>query len=99
MITQDSIDRIRQLGVKAEDEQIDALYGQCEADFMDICNREDVPGRAAGIVEQMVLFRWSQMNSEGLAAQSFSGASETFLTDYPERLKRAMYRYRRLICL
>ena len=98
-ISQDGIDRLKGLGMKADDDQIATLYDQCAGDFMDICNREDVPERATGIIEQMVMFRWSQLNSEGLASQSFSGASETFLGDYPIRLKRAMYRYRRLVCL
>lgn len=95
-ITSDSIDRLKLLITNANEDILPPLYDQCEADFLSICNREDVPQGASFIIEQMVAFRYSQLNAEGLSNQSFSGMSESFLNDYPERLKRAMYRYRRL---
>lgn len=95
-ISDASFDRIKLLISNAKEELLEPLWDQCEADFLSICNREDVPEGASFVVEQMVAYRYSQLNAEGLSAQSFSGMSESFLSDYPERLKRAMYRYRRL---
>lgn len=97
MISDRSVERLAKLMANADNGTIEALYDQCEDDFKSICNREDVPERAQTLVEQMVMFRYSQQNSEGLASQSFSGQSEAFLTDYPERMKRAMHAYRRLV--
>ena len=98
MIPTRSADRLAKLMTNADEGMIEVLYDQCEDDFKSICARDDVPERAQTLVEQMVMFRYSQLNSEGLASQSFSGQSEAFLTDYPERMKRAMHAYRRLIC-
>ena len=91
-----TMERLEILLPKAGEETIESLAMQCADEFMAICNRDDVPERAEHIIEQMVAFRYSQINAEGLASQSFSGMSEAYLVDYPERLKRAMYNFRRL---
>ena len=80
----------------AKYEILEGLIQQCADEFMAICNREDVPDRAEHIIEQMVVFRHNQMTAEGLSSQSFSGMSEVYMSDYPERMKRAMYQFRRL---
>lgn len=90
------ITKLKALYPNAEDALLECLYDQCADEFMAVCNRDDIPQTAAFAVEQMIAFRYSQINAEGLASQSFSGMSEAFLTDYPQRLKRAMYRFRRL---
>lgn len=95
-ITDANLDRLTLLISNAKEDVLEALWEQCEADFQSICNREDVPSGASSVVEQMVAYRYSQLNAEGLSAQSFSGMSESFLADYPDRLKRAMYQCRRL---
>lgn len=89
--------RLKLLHPNAEEDVLTALYEQCAEDFLAICNREDVPEGASSIVEQMVAYRYTQLDAEGLASQSYSGMSESYLADYPERLKRAMYRFRRLV--
>ena len=91
-----ALERMETLMPKADEEVIRSLAQQCADEFMAICNRDDVPAAAEHIIEQMVAFRYSQINAEGLASQSFSGMSEAYLTDYPERIKRSMYRFRRL---
>lgn len=91
-----ALERMEILLPKASEDIISSLAQQCADEFMAICNRDDVPDAASHIIEQMVAFRYSQINAEGLASQSFSGMSEAYLSDYPERMKRAMYRYRRL---
>lgn len=91
-----SVERLEMLYPKADSDVINSLAQQCADEFMAICNRDDVPCRAESIIEQMVAYRLSQINAEGLASQSFSGMSEAYLTDYPERLKRSMYNFRRL---
>lgn len=88
--------RLKALYPNAQEDMLEQLYGQCADEFMAICNREDVPERAETVLEQMVAFRYSQLNAEGLSGESYSGMSESYMSDYPERLKRAMYRFRRM---
>lgn len=91
-----TMERLEILMPKADSDVLEMLFEQCADEFMAICNREDVPEAANHIIEQMIAFRYSQINAEGLASQSFSGMSEAYMSDYPERLKRAMYRFRRI---
>lgn len=95
-MSEKTLERLETLLPKADESTIESLAQQCADEFMAICNRDDVPERAEHIIEQMVAFRYSQINAEGLASQSFSGMNEAYMTDYPERLKRAMYNFRRL---
>lgn len=96
IIPADSLERLQRLISNAEEETIEALYAQCAFDFLADCNLTELPEAAAPVIEQMVQYRYSQLNAEGLAGQSYSGMSESYLTDYPERLKRAMQRFRRI---
>lgn len=73
-----------------------ALIEAVEADFKAECCRDDVPEAAAGLIWRMAAHRFGQLDAAGLQAQSYSGASESFLADYPDDLKRAMHRFRKL---
>lgn len=95
-ISTEALNRLLELAPDADETKLEALYGQCADEFMAICNRDDVPARAETVLEQMVAFRYSQLNAEGLSGASYSGMSESYMSDYPERLKRAMYRFRRM---
>ena len=95
-LSDNAVERLETLYPKASEDVINSLAQQCADEFMAICNRDDVPNRAETIIEQMIAYRLSQINAEGLASQSFSGMNEAYLTDYPERLKRSMYNFRRI---
>lgn len=95
-ISQEALDRLVSMIPNAQEETLENLYVQCADEFMAICNRSDVPSRAETVLEQMTIYRYNQLNAEGLASASFSGMSESYMSDYPERLKRAMYRFRKL---
>ncbi len=95
----DKLETLTALNPKADEETLEALIDLAEADFKAECRRDDVPEAADSIIVRMVQHRWGQLDGAGLASQSYSGASETFLTDWPEDLKRAMHRFRRAVLL
>ena len=80
----------------AGDGVLEALVAAAEADFMAECSRDDVPEAASGVIWRMAAHRFGQLDAAGLQSQSYSGASESFLADYPDDLKRAMHRFRKL---
>lgn len=88
--------RLSKLIPNADEEKIEILLEQSEQDFLSTCNRGDVPEEADGLLMQMTAYRYNQLGAEGLSGQSFSGQSETLLTDWPEALKRSLYRYRKV---
>ena len=76
---------------------LEACLNEAEALFRDTCCREDIPAAAESTVARMARHVYGQAGAEGLSAQSYSGQSETLLTDWPADLKRAMYRWRKLV--
>lgn len=95
-ISQEALDRLMSMIPNAQEETLENLYVQCADEFKAICNRSVIPSRAETILEQMTVYRYNQLSAEGLASASYSSMSESYMSDYPERLKRAMYQFRRL---
>ena len=83
----------------ADADVLNELIHLAEADFKAECRRNDVPEGAESVIVRMVMHKWGQLDGAGLGSQSYSGASESFLTDWPEDLKRAMHRFRRAVLM
>lgn len=81
---------------KGKDALLELLIERSMDDLMNECGTDEVPDRAENVLVQMVMFNYNQQGGEGLAAQSYSGQSESYLTDYPANLKRSMRRFRGL---
>ena len=90
------LDRLTVMIPNADEEKLEIILDQVVEDFKAICNRDDVPEGANSVLIQMEAYRYNQLGAEGLSSQSFSGMSENLLSDYPEALKRAMYRFRKV---
>lgn len=68
-------------------------------DFMNYCNRNEVPDRAKNLLLNMLLIRYNKMGVEGLASQSFSGISESYIDGYPDEIRKQLNNYRKLMVL
>ena len=90
------LDDLKTLLPNADGAVLSVLLHQCEADFKAICGRDDVPEAAHSTLTQMAVCRYNAIGAEGLTSQSYSGMSESYMADYPEPLKRALYRFRRV---
>ena len=95
----DVLDDLKALLPNADAAVLDVLLRQCEADFKAICGRDDVPEAARSTLTQMAVCRYNALGAEGLTSQSYSGMSESYMADYAEPLKRAIYRFRRVTLL
>ena len=60
------------------------------------CGRDDIPEDAQTVIVRMALHIYGRIGAEGLSGQTYSGASETFAADWPDELRRAIHRYRRV---
>ena len=43
----------------------------------------------------MVIYRYNRLGSEGMTAQSYSGASETYLSEYPDYVIRQLNSFKK----
>ena len=79
------------------DSQILLAYKLALAEVESYCNRE--VGADAGLkfaVEQIAVIRLNRTNTEGLASQSFSGVSESYLDGYPAEIQAILNRKRKI---
>lgn len=93
------LDKLMALCPNSTQTTLQLLLDEAEADFKAICGRDDVPTAAQGIVIRMARVRFNSLGADGLSSQTYSGAGEGYLADYPEDLKRAMYRFRKLVAV
>ena len=74
-----------------------AIIDIVEAEFMDYCNRDDIPTAANGVLINMARIQYARLDSQGLASQSISGVSEGYEgAFYPTNVLEQMNKYRKL---
>lgn len=77
----------------------DALIGLCSrqalAEVETYCNRK-ADAELEMIAERIAVMKLLRMNTEGLASQSFSGVSESYINGYPADILAVLNRKRKV---
>lgn len=60
------------------------------------CNREDIDTELESVIRRIVIIKLNRLGSDGLASQSFSGVSESFIDGYPQDIVSILNRKRKL---
>lgn len=93
------IDEIRIMLGDAESNYTDAQIGlalkQSLAEVEGYCNRK-VDYELEIIAERIAVIKLNRMNTEGLASQSFSGVSESYVDGYPSDIQAVLDRKRKI---
>ena len=77
------------------DAQISLAYKMALAEIEDYCNREaDVTLEL--LAEKIAIIKLNRMNTEGLASQSYSGVSESYIDGYPADILAVLNRKRKI---
>jgi hypothetical protein len=92
-------------------EEIKILLGEAAANFTDAqialalklaiaeveqyCNR-DLDAALELVAEKIAVIKLNRINTEGLASQSFSGVSESYLDGYPAEIQAILNRKRKI---
>lgn len=77
------------------DELIALTIKQATAEVEDYCNRP-LDAALEMIVEKIVIIKLNRLNTEGVASQSYSGVSESYIDGYPAEIKAALNRKRKI---
>jgi hypothetical protein len=86
------------LGAAADnytDAQIALALKMAMAEVEDYCNRE-LDASLELQAEKIAVIKLNRMGTEGLAAQGFSGVSESFIDGYPAEILAALNRKRKI---
>ena len=77
------------------DAQIELCIRHATAEIKSYCNRE-LDEELNMCVEKIALIKLNRINTEGLASQSYSGVSESYLDGYPAEIVAVLNRKRKL---
>ena len=77
------------------DAQISLAYKLALNEVEEYCNRE-ADTTLQLMAEQIAKVKLNRINTEGLAAQSFSGVSESYISGYPQELVEVLNRKRKI---
>jgi hypothetical protein len=86
------------LGDAAEnykDELINLVIKQATAEVKGYCQRE-LDEELNTIVERIAVIKLNRINTEGLASQSYSGVSESYIDGYPADIMAVLNRKRKI---
>lgn len=86
------------LGSTAEnytDAQINLCYKLALNEVEQYCNRE-ADAALELIAERIAVIKLNRLNTEGIAAQGFSGVSESFIDGYPADIVAVLNRKRKI---
>lgn len=75
--------------------QIGLALKQAMAEIQGYCNRE-LDYELEIIAERIAVIKLNRTNSDGLAAQSYSGVSESYIDGYPSDILAVLNRKRRI---
>lgn len=81
--------------VNYTDAQIGLALKQALAEVEAYCNRT-VDTELEMVVEKIAVIRLNRMNTEGLASQSYSGVSESYIDGYPQEILSVLNRKRKI---
>lgn len=65
------------------------------AEVEDYCNR-DADATLELLAEKIAVIKLNRINTEGLASQSFSGVSESYIDGYPQEILTVLNRKRKI---
>lgn len=77
------------------DAQIGLILRQSLAEVEAYCNRQ-ADMELEMIAEKIAVIKLNRLNTEGLASQSFSGVSETYVDGYPADILSVLNRKRKI---
>lgn len=77
------------------DAQIALAYKMARAEIEEYCGRE-LDTTLEFIAEQIAVIKLNRTNTEGLASQSLSGVSESYINGYPAEIQQVLNRKRKI---
>lgn len=81
-----------------KDELLELLINQAENDAMVFTKRDDV-SMLESTINQMVIYNYNRLGTEGLDSEGYSGVSFSYSADYPESILRSLRAKRKIITL
>jgi hypothetical protein len=86
------------LSSSEKDALLNLLIMECSDEALDFTHRKDTCDLES-VIQQMVIYKYNRLGTEGLNSESYSGTSYSYTNDYPEPIIRMLKRYRKVVSL
>ena len=87
--------RLGDAAANYKDELINLYIEDAKNEVQSYCNRE-LDNELNSCVEKIVVIKLNRINTEGLASQSYSGSSESYIDGYPADILAVLNRKRKI---
>lgn len=87
--------RLGDAAANYKDELINLYIEDAKSEIKSYCNR-DLDDELNRCAEKIVIIKLNRLNSEGLASQSYSGSSESYIDGYPADILAVLNRKRKI---
>lgn len=77
------------------DEQINLCIKRSTAEVEGYCNRK-LDAELEACVQEIAVIKLNRINSEGIASQSYSGVSESYIDGYPSHIQKILNKKRKI---
>ena len=92
----DTLKTYLQISDTSIDTQLEAILDLCEAEYLSRTHQTDADDN---IVIEMAIERYNQFGNEGLASMNYSGISESYSSDYSDKVKALIRSKTRLVAI
>lgn len=84
------------LGVTSKDDLLNLLIAQTE-DFISDYTHQEIENISPNIIDEIVVYRFNLLGSEGLNSESYSGMSFNYNQDLPTHIYKQLNKLRKVI--
>lgn len=84
------------LGVTSKDDLLNLLIAQTE-DFISDYTHQEIENISPNIIDEIVVYRFNLLGSEGLNSESYSGMSFNYIQDLPTHIYKQLNKLRKVI--
>ena len=92
----DTLKTLLQISDNSQDALLQALLDQCEAEYLRRTHQTDADD---SIVIEMTIERYNQLGNEGIQQMNYSGISESYFSDYSDKVKALIRSKTRLVAI
>jgi hypothetical protein len=92
----DTLKTLLQISDNSQDTLLEALLDQCEAEYLHRTHQSEADDP---IVIEMTVERYNSLGNEGISQMNYSGISESYFSDYSEKVQKLIRSKTRMVTL
>ena len=92
----DTLKTLLQISDNSQDTLLQTLLNQCEAEYIRRTHQSEAD---SPIVIEMSVERYNQLGNEGIQQMNYSGISESYSSDYSDKVKALIRSKTRLVAI